>query len=168
MILRIDRTWDGEPIARDERGTIGLLRETTALHVTVDAPYMGDPAPPGPPGPTDRLWEHEVAELFILGVGQRYLEIEMGPHGHHLVLTFAGRRTLLEQRLPLDYSARIEGGRFRATARIAPDLLPPAASRVNAYLVHGVGAARRYLAAFPVPGTHPDFHRLDRFGPLVL
>jgi hypothetical protein len=46
--------------------------------------------------------------------------------------------------------------------------LPRGADRVNAYAIHGRGPSRRYLAAFPVPGDQPDFHRLDRFGALAL
>jgi hypothetical protein len=166
VILRIDRTWDGQPVAEEERATVHLVQSGALLVARVDAPYRGDPAPPAPPGPTSRLWEHEVAEIFVLGDGERYLEIEMGPHGHHLVLVLEGYRNVIESGLPLDYTARIEGARWRATARVAPELLPPAASRVNAYLAHGVGTARRHLAAFPVPGDVPDFHRLHCFGRL--
>jgi hypothetical protein len=46
--------------------------------------------------------------------------------------------------------------------------LPPGLGRVNAYAIHGQGANRRYLAAYSVGGTAPDFHRLDRFVPLTL
>lgn len=34
--------------------------------------------------------------------------------------------------------------------------------------VYGLGEGRRYLAAFPVPGSAPDFHRLEYFGVLEL
>jgi hypothetical protein len=165
VILRIERTWDGAPVAPSERATVEVVRGGRALHIGVDAPFWGDPPPPGPPGPTPRLWEHEVVELFVLGAHERYLEVELGPHGHHLVLLLRGRRNVERQGLPLDYTARIEGARWRAAARVPLDLLPPAAGRANAYLVHGAGAARRHLAAHAVPGAEPDFHRLECFGP---
>jgi hypothetical protein len=44
--------------------------------------------------------------------------------------------------------------------------VPEGPWRFNAYAIHGVGAARRYLAHFPVPGPRPDFHRLECFGAL--
>ncbi len=46
--------------------------------------------------------------------------------------------------------------------------LPPGPHRVNAYAIHGVGAARRYLAWAPSEGEGPDFHRLEAFRPAVL
>ena len=36
------------------------------LSINVLCPYFDDPAPEGEPGPTDKLWEHEVAEAFFL------------------------------------------------------------------------------------------------------
>jgi hypothetical protein len=136
-----------------------------ALAVEVEAPDHSDAPPPGPPGPTPRLWEHEVVELFLLGDAERYLEIELGPHGHHLVLSLHGRRRVEQQGLAIEYEARREGGRWGGRARVPRIWLPPGLARCNAYAIHGEGAARRHLAAFPVPGAEPDFHRLERFGP---
>lgn len=107
-------------------------------------------------------------ELFILGSEERYLEVELGPHGHYLVLALAGRRNVVKSGLQLDYEASLEDARWRGRARIPWAFLPPAPSRCNAYHIHGVGSARRYLAAFPVPGERPDFHRLDCFAPFEL
>ncbi len=143
-----------------------------ALEVTVDAPFHGDPAPPGAPGPTPGLWEYEVVEVFIAG-GERaesYLEVEMSPHGHHLALRLEGVRKPVAEGLPLDYTARIEheGRRWSGVARVPLDWLPPPPHRVNAFALHGQGSARRYLAWRSLPGDEPDFHQPRRFPALNL
>ncbi|NOY25692.1 MAG: hypothetical protein GXP62_07440, partial [Oligoflexia bacterium] len=124
----------------------------------------GDPAPAAPPGPTWALWKHEVVELFLLGADQRYLEIEVGPRGHHLALQLEGARNIVACCLPLDVHLTESGPpRWRLQTRIPRDLLPPGPHRANATAIHGLGAARRYLAWTPVPGPRPDFHRLSCF-----
>jgi len=132
----------------------------------VDAPFHGDPPPAAAPGPVDRLWDYEVVELFLLGEDERYLEIELGPGGHHLVLALAGRRELVASGLPLDFAAHIDGARWSGRASLPLHRLPPGLRAANAYAIHGTGPARRHLAAHPVPGPLPDFHRLDAFPPL--
>ena len=69
--LAIDRTWDGQHIGDDEAVELRLSQRGDTLRVEVDAPFHGDPPPPGPPGPTWALWEHEVVELFLLGADGR-------------------------------------------------------------------------------------------------
>lgn len=162
LALHVARTWSGEPIEADEQVTLHLYDDGD-LMIAVEAPAHGDPAPEGPPGPRPALWEHEVVELFVLGPGERYTEIELGPHGHHLVLRLHGVRNAVESGLPLDFRAEVEGARWRGLARVPRDLLPPPPHRINAYAIHGQGAARRYLAMSPVPGDKPDFHRLGHF-----
>jgi hypothetical protein len=134
----------------------------------VDAPFRNDPPPPSPPGPTDRLWEYQVAELFLLGDDQRYLEIELGPHGHHLALELHGTRNVLRAGMPLDYTTRREDMRWRGRAVVPVAWLPPGLCAANAYTICGSAADRRYAAAYAVPGPAPDFHRLECFAPLRL
>lgn len=162
--LTIAHTWDGESIA--PHGQVSLCFASHGLRIEVDALDRGDPPPPGPPGPTARLWEHEVVEVFLLGAAQRYLEVELGPHGHYLVLRLHGRRNIVESGLTIDYSVTREGGRWRGVAQVPAALLPPGLSHLNAFAIHGEGSARRYLAWTPLPGPAPDFHRLEGFAPL--
>ncbi|PKN56886.1 MAG: hypothetical protein CVU56_13665 [Deltaproteobacteria bacterium HGW-Deltaproteobacteria-14] len=161
--MRVAHTWDGAPIPAGERAHIRVTALPRHLRLDVDAPFFGDPPPPGPPGPTGALWEHEVVELFLLGPGERYTEVELGPHGHHLVLRLEGRRNPVATLLPLDFTARVGGARWRGVAELPVALLPPGPLLVNAYAIHGVGPARRHLAMTPVPGPAPDFHRIDAF-----
>ena len=169
MRLEVDSTWDGHPARPDECVNLTLSSTLAGLRVEVDAPFHGDPPPPGEPGPCWELWEHEVVELFVVERGtERYTEIELGPHGHFLVLQLDGVRHPVATQLPIAYATHVSGDRWMGQARIPWSLLPPGPHAVNAYAIHGVGRARRYLAAFPVPGPSPDFHRIWMFPELVL
>lgn len=138
-----------------------------ALRIVVDAPSHGDPPPPGKPGPTPGLWNYEVVEVFLAESSDssetvRYLEIELSPHGHHLVLRFEGVRNVVGQGMDLEYRARIDraAGRWTGEALLPNDWLPPGPLRVNAFAIHGVGERRRFLVSSPLPsGDAPDFHQ---------
>jgi len=178
--LVIAHTWDGQPVPSSEQVTLKLSSAGRGrLRIRVMAPFHGDPAPTGRPGPTIGLWEHEVVELFVLGAPRDeprdeprdappvYTEIELGPHGHQLVLRLRGVRQVVGRLLPLEYETVIESARdvsrWRGEALLDRTLLPPTPHRINAYAIHGQGADRRYLALYPGPGEGPDFHRLEYF-----
>ncbi len=161
--LTIDADLAGAPVA--ERWHLQLARDGGDLLVSIDAPFFDDPPPPGPPGVTDGLWEHEVVELFVVGQGG-YLEVELGPHGHQLTLRLTGVRQAAEERPELAYAARIDGGRWAGEARIPAALLPAGPHRLNAFAIHG--RPRRYLAWAAMPGSVPDFHQPERFPAVVL
>ena len=134
----------------------------------MSAPFHDDPPPLGEPGPTDRLWEHEVVELFVAGRDDRYTEVELSPWGHHLVLRLHGVRRVIDTQLPLAFRVRRCGARWIGVARLDRELLPPPPWRANAYAIHGEGSDRRFLSATPLPGEQPDFHQPDRFPALPL
>ncbi|MDP6935176.1 MAG: hypothetical protein QGG40_19810 [Myxococcota bacterium] len=168
MRLVIDRTWDGLPLPPEAHASVTLAFSLEGLEVFVDAPFHGDPVPPGAEGPTWGLWEYEVVELFLSGPGDRYLEVELGPWGHHLVLQLEGCRNIVARELPLVLRTRRAGERWTARAHVDVGVLPPAPHRVNATRIHGVGTARRYLSAVDLPGPKPDFHRIECFVPVTL
>ena len=160
--------WDGQPAHPGEVVTLTLAVEEVGLRIEIDAPFHGDPPPPTAPGPTWGLWAFEVVELFVLGDDGHYTELELGPHGHHLLLQLQGPRHILRHSLPVKHSAKIEGDRWLGQAMLPWDVLPVGALRANAYAIHGLAAERRHLAWAPVPGQGPDFHRLDQFRPMGL
>ncbi len=165
--LRIAQTWNGQAAEPGEMTTLTIDKQRGCLRIRIDAPWHGDPPPPGPPGPTDRLWEHEVVELFLLGPSGAYFELELGPHGHYLALQLQGYRQIAAKGLPLRYSTTRLGDRWLGEATLPLAYLPRLAYRGNAYTIHGKGAHRRYLALFPTGGEAPDFHRLDRFASIL-
>ena len=162
--LPIRATWDGVPVGSDEHVDVFLEQLQGELELRVEAPSHGDPPPLEAPGPTWALWEHEAVELFLLGPDEQYLEVEIGPHGHYLVLRLNGRRQPVATRLPMRVTwAPVRPGYWSANAVIPEAYLPPRPWRANAYAMWGQGTARRYLAWAPVPGATPDFHRLEHF-----
>jgi hypothetical protein len=169
--LIIDKVWSGEPAEAYEVAHIRLRRHGGGLELQVEAPWHGDPAPPATAGPTDRLWEFEVVELFVAGSGSpplRYTEVELSPFGHHLVLRFLGVRNAVDRALQLRYDAQLSDGRWTGTAMIPARYLPPEPWTANAFAIHGAGAQRRFLVAHPMKSDQPDFHRPQEFPTLDL
>jgi hypothetical protein len=162
--LWIRHTWDGQPIPPHEQARVAFSCVGKHLVVEVQAPFHGDAPPSAAPGRCDRLWEHEVVELFLLGSAERYLELELGPHGHYLALSLAGRRRVADADLAIAFESVRQGSSWHGRALVPARYLPADVERGNAYAIHGQGAARRYLACFLVPGPEPDFHRLEHFG----
>ena len=55
-----------------------------------------------------RLWDYEVVEIFFLSSKDNmYLEVEFGPHGHHLGLLLKSRQKCIKHSFPIDYTAKI-------------------------------------------------------------
>tara|TARA_B110000037_G_scaffold217573_1_gene278934 strand:- start:20 stop:535 length:516 start_codon:yes stop_codon:yes gene_type:complete len=163
MEIKFDSLWDGTPGEPGEGARIKVSRDGSLMRIEVEATLYSDPEPPTQPGPCDGLWEYEVVELFIAGLGDEYLEIELGPHGHYLILGLKGERNIVERCLMVDYRTVHAHGRWRGVGFMHLTLLPKGPHRVNAYSIHGSGDKRRYSAWRPVPGDEPDFHQLDSF-----
>lgn len=164
--FRIARTWDGADVGDDERVALGVATEAERVALRVEAPFHRDPAPSRAPGACPGLWDFEVVELFLVGRDDRALEIEIGPHGHHLVLQLAGPRRVIREGLPLELSVERSGDRWTAQATFPTGWLPEGLERANAFAIHGQGRERRYLACHPLGGGAPDFHRFAEFPPL--
>jgi hypothetical protein len=164
MRISIAKSWDGNAIPDGEIAHLDARIEGDDLVVLVDAPFGGDPPPPVPVGGVWKLWENEVLELFLLGEdGHHYLEIEVGPYGHHLVLQLEGVRNIVRAPIPIQYVARRRDRRWTGEARMPRTLLPAGPFRANAYRHQG----GKFYAASPV-GPERDFHQLERFVPFDL
>jgi hypothetical protein len=169
MVMKLDmdvrQTWDGEPALAEERVSVVAMDDGDALVLEVSAPWHGDLLPDPPPGTVDGLWEYEVVEVFVAQADQPevYTEIELGPGGHHRVLTFSSVRNVERSGLPIVFHAERSKALWRGSARIESADLPPRPWRINAFAIHGSGAARRYLVWHPVGGDRPDFHQPGRF-----
>lgn len=166
LVGTIARRWDGTPAPPTDHAQVHVEATSSGLAIHVEAPRYGDPPPDGPPGATWALWEHEVVEVFLLGEGERYTEIEIGPAGHWLVLELQGVRAIVRQVEGLKAACRDEGPRWKGSIVIPWSHLPDPVVAWNAYAIHGLGEDREHSALFPVPGDGPDFHRLDCFARL--
>lgn len=163
LIVRFD--WDGTELASSEQVTFDLSLRSDLLHVEVSAPWFGDPLPPAPPGGLEGLWNHEVAELFVAGAGG-YLELELGPGGHHLALFFRNVRAR-EARFDLDdVQVERKDARWTGQMSVPLDRLPRGPWSANAFSLHGPPEGRRHRVAHLLPGKRPDFHQPAAFPPL--
>ncbi|XP_063075678.1 UPF0462 protein C4orf33 homolog isoform X2 [Engraulis encrasicolus] len=175
MEYSIYHTWDSLPVNHDPV-KIRFSPGEGGLRMQVEAPFFNDPtAPPGPPGPFPGLWDFEVVESFFLNsLNEKYLEVEVCPHGQHLILLLSGKHNAFAQQLPLEFNATISGDKWTGEALLPWRYFPPGVDKMNSYAIHGSGASRVYEALYPVPredlvpGQGPDFHRLEYFQPFTL
>lgn len=180
--LVVDQLWDGTSLDACFHATLMLVdRPGHGVEVRLCAPWHHDPLPSAPPGRLDGLWAFEVVELFLLGDDARYLEVEVGPGGHHLALAFAGERVRVEEDVPIHVvfedastwtdatAAEVEC--WNARLFIAEEHLPPGwregGRRCNAYTIHGAPEARHYAVAFALGTVQPDFHAIAAFPALT-
>ena len=171
IMLTIDKEWNSRPVNHPPI-YLSLKWQPGDTFVTfeVDAPFFDDPpAPDGPVGkPFPQLWDYEVAEIFFLGADEKYLEVEVSPHGQHLLLLLNGTRNMVKDELDMDYTATIDRSQssWKGVAKIPLSYFPVGTNRLNAYAIHGSGTNRIYQSLYPAPeGKHenPDFHRLEYF-----
>jgi hypothetical protein len=193
----ISHLWSGESLKDDEKINISVAVDSEVqqahgepcLVISVDAPFYDNAKPQVTAvHQTDGkgclnfegLWNFEVVEVFIKGRSDKYLEIEMGPHGHYLILACDGYRQCFTRGIePISYSAIISNGRWTGRLVCPLRLLPPPTDiracpyTFNAYAIHSNSAGERvYCTAFLPPRTdevdysQPDFHKLELFQPL--
>eukprot|EP00794_Sanderia_malayensis_P007400 gene7401-8220_t len=170
MSFEIRSQWHDQPIDHEPvKLFLKSNSESNSLDIEVEAPFFDDPAPNGKPGqPFPQLWDYEVVEAFFLGEDDKYLEVELCPHGQHLVLLLNGRRNMLKDQLSLEYSSHIdkEKKKWTGKARIPFSYFPVDVTKFNAYAIHGSGEMRIYEALYPADASKhdaPDFHRLEYF-----
>lgn len=163
VVATVDRTWDGEVLSPSARTTVTLGVKDDALHVVFDAPFFRDPPPDAPVGWTDRLWEHEVAELFV-AADDAYLELEVGPFGHHWLASFEGPRRR-SPATPLARSVRVHrrGSRWTGAVELPLSALPAEPRAILAAAIAGPPTARRHFISGALPGATPDFHQPAHF-----
>jgi hypothetical protein len=164
--LTILNHWNGEPCATSRPVDIHLVIKKDSLGIRLISPFYDNPAPPQSENRCKGLWNYEVVELFVAGPETDYLEIELNPHGHYLVLSMNGIRQPSSETLLIDYNAEIKGNTWVGEAVIPIHLLPREPRRINAFAIHDVEGGRRYLASTPVPGEAPDFHQPKTFPPM--
>nr|XP_055131889.1 UPF0462 protein C4orf33 homolog isoform X5 [Symphalangus syndactylus] len=165
MDFKIEHTWDGFPV-KHEPVFIRLNPGDRGVMMDISAPFFNDPpAPLGEPGkPFNELWDCEVVEAFFLNdVTEQYLEVELCPHGQHLVLLLSGRRNVWKQELPLSFRVSRGETKWEGKAYLPWSYFPPNVTKFNSFAIHGSEDQRSYEALYPVPqhelqqGQKPDF-----------
>ncbi|XP_028299998.1 UPF0462 protein C4orf33 homolog [Gouania willdenowi] len=171
MEFGIHYTWDSNPVDHDPI-RISFSPGNGGLTMKVSGPFFNDPAsPPGPPGHAfPGLWEYEVVESFFLdSTTENYLEVELCPHGQHLILLLSGVGQAFVQQLPMVFTSTVKGETWVGEALIPWSYFPPNVNKMNSYAIHGSGQQRTYEALYPIPkeeiveGQTANFHRLEYF-----
>ncbi|XP_037101640.1 UPF0462 protein C4orf33 homolog isoform X2 [Syngnathus acus] len=170
--FEILHTWDSNPVNHDPIRII-FSPGVEGLKMKTFAPFFNDPeAPAGAPGqPFPGLWNYEVVESFFLdSTTDNYLEVEICPHGQHLVLLLSGVGQAFQQELPLVFNATVIGDKWMGEALLPWIYFPPNVNKMNSYAIHGSGEMRTYEALYSIPrdeiveGQKPNFHALKYFG----
>ncbi|KAM3622719.1 uncharacterized protein V6R79_002391 [Siganus canaliculatus] len=171
MQFLIEHTWDSDPVHHDPIRIV-FSPGDGGLKMEVSGPFFNDPAAPaGHPGqPFPGLWDYEVVESFFLNSTSRnYLEVELCPHGQHLILLLSGVRQVFKQELPMTFNATITKDKWTGEAVLPWSFFPPNVDKLNSYAIHGSGEERVYEALYSIPkeemveGQIPNFHRLEYF-----
>ena len=164
--FQIQYEWDGTPLPETQWVSIEVQLSDTVMCIRVESPFFHNPAPVSLPDPSVglwKLWEYEVVELFIVGVDGHYTEVEVGPHGHHLVLQLDAPRSIVNHQLPMLWNAQIHGDQWTGQGEVSRALLPAEISRVNAFAIRTINGERQYCCFEPLPDTQPNFHQPERF-----
>lgn len=159
----INNTWDGVflPVEQQAKVSVRWLLNGD-LNIHIDSPFSNDPKPKC----YKELWNYEVIELFIAGVGEpvSYTEIEISPWGDYLVLQLLGRRQVVGKELPLKIiKVNRDSERWQSEVVIQSNLIPKGPLKVNAYRIFGVEPLRHYHVMTPLKTIEPDFHAVDQF-----
>lgn len=164
LVLPIERLWDGTVCPHAHlHGRVELAARDDGLEIAASLPHQPSPRIPAAPAGARvaDLWEYDVVECFLVGAGERYLEVELGAGGHFLVLSFSAPRVRSDPhetlRPALDFSSDARG--WRSRIRLEWGLVPPGLEALNAFVIAG-GA---HLAWAALPGSAPDFHQPARF-----
>jgi hypothetical protein len=186
-ILSFSNLWNGEPTSIPPYIiSLNISTKTGDVLIHVDAPFMDDVPPEAAPGRLENLYEYEVVELFVSGThsdsNSPYLEIQVGPHGHYMLIFFMKEADWANQdpTLDLDQPPKIvidhAAKRWSAEVIVPSYLLPEpecgadlsVSWNVNAFAAFDSGEKRQLLACYPVPGDVPNFHQLKYMKPIKL
>ncbi|XP_076064328.1 uncharacterized protein LOC143038676 [Oratosquilla oratoria] len=168
----IEKTWNGGEIDHPPIKFTLQGHGQNELLFLVEAPFFNDPPNPGgkPGQPFLGLWNYEVVEIFFLNDDNQYVEIELSPHGQHIVLLFKAQSETIRHSLPLKVKTTIHGDKWTGSARIPISYLPPKVTKFNAYGIHGSDPNRVYEALYTALATDPapNFHALQYFSDIDL
>jgi hypothetical protein len=165
LSFRVDRLWDGNPCPDDRLwAELQLSKGKDGIKVSVQAPRLHEQSVPDVPmgSRVDKLWEHDVVELFLVGPGHEYVELELGAGGHFLVLGFSSIRKRVNDFTDFKPIVRFEhtSEKIWASNIVLPwKMIPENLRAINVFAI----MAGQFMAYAPVPGIEPDFHQPDYY-----
>lgn len=163
--LRVERLWNGE-VCPDDRlwAELRISKDQEGLRVRARAPMLHEQRVPNAPIGTrvDGLWEYDVVELFLVGPGHQYVELELGAGGHWLLLSFDSirhRRDAHESFEPIVRFSKTPEKIWTSELVIPWRMIPENLRAINAFSI----MAGQFMALSPTPGSKPDFHQPDSY-----
>jgi len=169
LSIRVDRLWNGDKCP-DERVNCVFELSTVSdgLRIKVESPILHEqhiPIEAAIGTRVEGLWNFDVVELFLVGPGHQYLEIELGAGGHFLVLGFDRIRHRSKDHAnfqPVLQFHKTQQKTWVSELTIPWKIIPENLRAVNAFMI----ASGQFLAYSQLPGDKPDFHQPD-FYPTV-
>jgi len=165
LSFRINKLWNGNACSDDRLwAQVQLSKTKDGINVLVSAPRLHEQSIPDAPIGTrvDKLWEHDVVEVFFVGPGHEYIELELGAGGHFLVLGFSSIRKRVNDFNDFKPIVRFEhtSEKIWTSNIVLPwKMIPENLRAVNVFAI----MAGQFLAYAPVPGIEPDFHQPDYY-----
>lgn len=180
--LHLATDWRGHPAPSSLRTSVRLGWSPAGLRVAFECAYteldIDDRADTAIE--RDALWERDVCEAFIQSPAEphaaSYKEFEVAPTGQWCDLAIHEPRAQVDIRWQsgMATAAAIDRDRrvWRAVMDIPFDALggaprPGDRWRANLFRISRLDGARQYLTFAPTGTPAPDFHRPERFVPLV-
>jgi alpha-galactosidase len=178
LAIRFEYDWQGTNADPQIETEVRLLWSESALYVRFLAHFrsitvFGDAEPNGR---RDRLWERDVAEVFLQPAGsdgQHYKEFEVSPNGFWIDLDIApgekrDLKTGLKRRASVDEKSKIWTAELVLPMKSLTEHFDPSKTwRVNFFRVEGPSEPRFYSAWQPTGTAAPNFHVPDAFGKLA-
>ncbi len=173
--IRFDADWQGKNADPERSTEARVLWTTTTLYIKFVARYRDISifADADPNGRRDKLWDRDVAEVFLQpdpSDFRRYKEFEVGPNGFWIDLDIdnGGLQDLksgLRRRVFIDEPAKTWTAELAIPMKsLLPHFDPRTDWRVNFYRVEGPAEPRFYSAWRPTNTPQPNFHVPELFG----
>jgi alpha-galactosidase len=176
--IRFRSDWQGKNADPERETEVRLLWSREALYLRFAARFRGISvfADAEPNGRRDKLWDRDVAEVFLQPSGSSgigYKEFEVSPNGFWIDLDIApGKKRDLEsglkRRVSVDEKRKIWTAELILPMKsLTEDFDPAKEWRVNFFRVEGASEPRFYSAWRPTGTAVPNFHVPDAFGTLI-
>jgi alpha-galactosidase len=176
--LRFQADWQGKNADPGREMEVRLLWTPETLYLRFRARYRVITvfADAEPNGRRDRLWDRDVAEVFLQpneSDRRRYKEFEISPNGMWIDLDIApgekhDLKSELRRRVTLNEASKTWIAELALPMKSLVERFDPAATwRVNFYRVEGPSEPRFYSAWQPTGTAAPNFHVPEAFGKLI-
>jgi cellulose/xylan binding protein with CBM9 domain len=170
-----DADWQGKNADPHRQTEVRILWTPEFLYLKFFARYrlLTVFADAGPGGRRDKLWDRDVAEVFLQpdpAQPRRYKEFEVSPNGFWIDLEIANGalqhiKSGLRRRVRIDEATKTWAAELAIPMKsLVQHFDPTSVWRVNFFHVEGPAEPRFYSSWQPTNTPQPNFHVPERFG----